>query len=402
MCHQPNPPTEEPSEAKGTTEESPQNSGKDLTAEQQEEIERLEAMGYVTGSQPVPETDGVIVYDPSRTFGQTNLLVSGHDCEALLVDMQGNTIHHWKCYFDQLWPSHRLASLNANFCFQRAYLGDNGELLAIYHTLGLVKLDKDSKVLWASLEKFHHDLEVLPDGRVYILTQKAWVVPRFHPEFPILEDFVCVLDYQTGEELDRLSLLEAFENSEYARFLEKGPKRGDITHTNTIEYLDGSKADIAPMYQEGNVLISCRELGAIAVVDLEARKVVWAAAGPWRQQHCPTLLDNGHILLFDNMGLGERSRVLEYDPLTESVVWSYGEAEGESFYTATCGTCQRLPNGNTLIVESQGGRAFEVAPDKTVVWEYVNPHKAGKNKDKIAAIFDMVRLDPTSPLQWLE
>ena len=43
------------------------------------------------------------------------------------------------------------------------------------------------------------------------------------------------------------------------------------------------------------------------------------------------------------------------------------------FFSELCGTCQRLPNGNTLITESTRGRAFEVTPDKEIVWEFVSP-----------------------------
>jgi len=34
---------------------------------------------------------------------------------------------------------------------------------------------------------------------------------------------------------------------------------------------------------------------------------------------------------------------------------------------------QRLPNGNTLITEAASGRAFEVTPEKEIVWEFVSP-----------------------------
>jgi hypothetical protein len=41
-------------------------------------------------------------------------------------------------------------------------------------------------------------------------------------------------------------------------------------------------------------------------------------------------------------------------------------------------SAQRLPNGNTLITEGQGGdrgRVFEVNPDKEIVWDYYMPLK---------------------------
>jgi hypothetical protein len=55
---------------------------------------------------------------------------------------------------------------------------------------------------------------------------------------------------------------------------------------------------------------------------------------------------------------------------------------------------RRLPNGNTLIVESQAGRAIEVTPDQEIVWEFVHPHRAGPQDELIAQLFDVVRLPP--------
>ena len=41
------------------------------------------------------------------------------------------------------------------------------------------------------------------------------------------------------------------------------------------------------------------------------------------------------------------------------------------------GDHQPLENGNQLISESENGYAFEIAPDGTVVWSWVNRWKDG-------------------------
>ncbi|MFO8049161.1 MAG: arylsulfotransferase family protein, partial [Desulfosudaceae bacterium] len=46
--------------------------------------------------------------------------------------------------------------------------------------------------------------------------------------------------------------------------------------------------------------------------------------------------------------------------------------QADSFVSLTCGSQQRLPNGNYLVTESNGGTIYEVTPDKEVVWKYVN------------------------------
>lgn len=91
----------------------------------------------------------------------------------------------------------------------------------------------------------------------------------------------------------------------------------------------------------------------------------------------------------------------ELDPLTGRVEWTYGGAADQHIYSWCCGMARRLPNGNTLVVESQAGRAFEVTPDQRVVWDFVNPHRAGPNDELIAQLFDLVRLPLDYGRSWL-
>jgi hypothetical protein len=113
------------------------------------------------------------------------------------------------------------------------------------------------------------------------------------------------------------------------------------------------------------------------------------------------LLENGNILLFDNVGVKGYSRVLEFDPVAREIVWQYGGQAQEPFFSRAIGSCQRLPNGNTLITDSESGRAFEIAPDRAIVWEYVNPHRAGPAGNLIATLFEVVRIDRDCVKAWL-
>jgi hypothetical protein len=57
------------------------------------------------------------------------------------------------------------------------------------------------------------------------------------------------------------------------------------------------------------------------------------------------------------------------------MVWNYRDEDNDNviFYSCFMSGCQRLPNGNTLITESNYGRIFEVHRKGEIVWEYVNP-----------------------------
>jgi hypothetical protein len=84
-------------------------------------------------------------------------------------------------------------------------------------------------------------------------------------------------------------------------------------------------------------------------------------------------LDNGHLLLYDNHGWSKGCRVIEYDPVTQAIPWVYSDADASPFFASFRGMKQRLPNGNTLIVDPDNRRLFEVTRSKELVWEIFCP-----------------------------
>jgi hypothetical protein len=91
-------------------------------------------------------------------------------------------------------------------------------------------------------------------------------------------------------------------------------------------------------------------------------------------------LPDGGILCLDNGFHGDGihhpySRVLELDASTRTMAWDYRDKDNDNvgFYSGFMSSCQRLPNGNTLIAESRTGRVFEVTRNGEIVWEFVNP-----------------------------
>lgn len=363
----------------------------------------VKALPYFQGYRPAEDHPVVIERDPKAALDGLNLYVSGHAAEAVLMDMHGRTLHRWRYPLRRLWPDlakdPEMAKLEY---WRRAYLYPNGDLLAIYEGLGLVKLDARSRVLWAHRGGTHHDLFVTDDGTIYTLDREGKIIPRINPRQGVLEDFVTVLDPR-GTVRRKISILRAFERSPYAGLLKRMPPDGDIFHTNTLEVLDGRWASRDPAFRKGNLLISVLKLDTLAILDPERQTIVWARTGEWRRQHQPTFVDGGRLLVFDNTGAGPgRSRVLELDPLTGKVSWQYGGTPGEDLFSKTLGSCQRLPNGDTLITESENGRALEVTRDKRVVWELYNPHRAGEHGELVAVLFEVVRLPPGFPFRGLQ
>lgn len=408
------PPVENGDSAKGVSEETGRESNssrRPARARRAESpspraaaSEELRAIPYLQGYQRAGTSSAVTVYERGKAAEGLNLYVSGHDAEAILMDMEGKPLHRWRHPLGRVWPDlrklERFSELNY---WRRAHLYPNGDLLAIFETVGLIMLDRHSNLLWSYRSDVHHDLFVDPEGDIWVLDRRQALVPRMHREKRILEDLVTVLD-SSGQVRRQLSLLEAFEKSPYRPLVaSRQVRHGDIFHTNTLGRLDGRLAHLGEAFVEGNLLISVLQLNTVAILDPRKEEIVWALSGLWRKQHQPEFLPNGHLLVFDNLGPGgRRSRVVEVEPATQKFVWSYGGTKDQPLHSRTLGTSQRLANGNTLITESEAGRALEVSPQGELVWEFVNPHRAGQEGELVATLFEVVRLPKGFPFQGTE
>jgi hypothetical protein len=373
---------------------------KSLDTAQLQEIAALDAIGYLDGSSPAEALTGVITSDRGRSAPGLNFYFSGHAPEAFLMDAGGRVLHSWTTDFELTWKRKRTEKNRPKVFWRHAELLPNGDLLAIHEGLGPIRIDRNSELLWAVENHAHHDVDVADNGDIYVLTRVPRVIPRIHPTRFILEDFISILS-PDGVEKRRISVIEALQRSEFRHHLQRVEPAGDIFHTNAIELFDGSLAHRSPLFARGNVLISLRNIHLLAIVDTRTGKVVWGLTGVWRRQHKPTLLESGHILLFDNKGNSGTSRVLEIDPLTGEAVWSYSGSESRPLYSKLIGSNQRLRNHNTLITESERGRAIEVTPSGDIVWEFLSPYRAGEDDEWVATLFELVRLEDASEWSWL-
>jgi hypothetical protein len=336
---------------------------------------------------------------PGKTFDGFTLCtfasMTAWNSQAVLLNMRGEVVHRWSIPFSTVWPNPAHVTERVPdglVAFFSCHPYPNGDLLVVFHNLdtlakgsGLAKLDKDSKLLWSYGARVHHDVDVGEDGTIYAVQQETVTRPPDgleHLPTPCLLDSLVVLSPEGKLLRKPIPLLEAIRDSPCSPLLSPleavashpvpTSQPADVMHTNCVHVLTRDRAAKFPHFKAGQVLFSVRELDLIGVIDPQTGALVWAALGPWRKQHDPQFLDNGHLLIFDNRGSPRGSRVLEYDPETQAFPWSYaGEGEGGSpFKSRERGMCQRLPNGNTLVVNSEGRELREVTRDKEVVWSY--------------------------------
>lgn len=341
--------------------------------------------GYVTEH---PEQKGILVDDESAAFPGYSTYYSAHSRTVEMIDMKGRVVWTWRLPYPPLHGTH---------------VYPNGDLLAVCSETGITLVDKDSKEIWFRYGRFHHGFAIDVNGNIHAIFTRPRRDPDLHPTNDILADGVMTIDPH-GKVLGEFSIADSILRSN-VRFLMKSVadrtfKQGDqfedldLFHTNSVQVLDGSLASRSAIFARGNLLVSIRDLNLLVILDGTTHDVVWAW-GPNNLvlQHDATLLPTGRILVFDN-GV-DHSQVLEVDPLADRITWRYAR---KGFFSSIRGSCQRLPNGNTLVTESNAGIASEVTPSGKIVWQFANPDVNAKNVRK--AMYRVNRY-PTSNIRFL-
>ena len=326
------------------------------------------------------DASGVTRYDRDRSYEGLTLFTN-HDTQALLIDNSGKVVHQWELPFPNVWkePTHAKVFAPGKLIYWRhARLFPNGDLIAIYegnlqspYGVGIVKVNKDSEVIWKSEVNGHHDMDIDENGNIYVLTLDYAM--NEDTGMPFIRDGLAVLSPE-GRTLREIDLYRKIADAGFGSILSYKPN--DPLHVNNVELLSGALAEKFPMFEEGDILISARNSHAIFVLDGKTFEPKWDMRGGFRHQHDPDFLESGMIRIFDNHGNrgkpGGLSRLIDIDPATKKIVWEYTGTEKDPFVTYDRGSHQPLPNGNDLITESRKGRLFEITPEGEIVWEYIS------------------------------
>ncbi|HVS65047.1 MAG TPA: arylsulfotransferase family protein [Thermoanaerobaculia bacterium] len=368
----------------------------ELQRQAEQQRAQLLSLGYLSGRFVAPDGSGIVSYEPERAWPGINLYTSGDAPTVRLMTLEGELLHTWSSPYRRAFPNG--FETHETDYIRRARLLESGDLIVLYQGGGIARLDADSNVVWASAEPAFNDLDIGPDGVLRVIGKRPVAIDEidgleWEPAREVLEDSIVELSIEDGRVLGRVSILRALAASRYRSVLDPLPTGPDILHGNTVSVLTDASHE---PFATGQLLVSLREIDTLAVIDPRDGRAVWAARGPWQRQHEPILLPGRRLLLFDNRG-GEdgTSRVIELDLESDETVWEYGDVDSPQ-----AGVCRRLPNGNTLITESERGRAVEVTPAGEIVWEFVSPHRAGRNGELVATLFELERYTVSD--DWLE
>jgi Arylsulfotransferase (ASST) len=332
----------------------------------------------------------------ARAFpGFTLFAPSGNTNKTIyLIDLQGNVVHTW----NMPYPPGLYGYLT-----DRGTLFYNGKIPNPSH-LGqsgskggaALEMDWKGRVLWEVKHPDHHNDGIrLRNGNVLLVCA-----------MPLADEIVRKVrggrpgtEYDNGK-MEGDYLVEMTTEGkvvwEWRAWEHLDPVRDSITavQDSRDEWMHANGVSEMP---DGNILVSFRNISTVVMINRSTGEIYWKlGAPPLSGQHAPYMLANGHVLLFDNgpHRLDESfpfSRVLEIDPATKNIIWTFQESIPSKFFSPRISNAQRLPNGNTLINEGSFGRFFEVTAGGDIVWEYVNPYFAGPPKTQTNQVFRVYR-----------
>jgi len=348
----------------------------ETTAVSPEQLEQFRSLGYLStrGLPRLGAGQGVKLLDRTRAYPGYTLVVFAGSCECQLLSLEGEVVRSWKDA-----PCHR---------WEHAELLPDGDLVVVGARLDesevedpidsgryLMRLSWNGDVLWRTELNAHHDVSLTPDGRLLTLVLVRRRIPAIDPDHDVADDQLTLLT-QDGKVVESISLYDLLAAAAFPFQKSEGRRDGrsnliDLLHCNAARWNRFPELAVrGPLYGRDTVLVTSRHQDEIFIIDWKRRELVWhwgrgVVSGP----HEASLTSNGSILLFDNGLVRASSRVIELDPASPAALRQF--APGNSrFFDRVMGSCQRLPNGNTLIVHSEGGAAFELTPEGQPAWSY--------------------------------
>ena len=344
----------------------------------EEALARLRSLGYLdtAGLPKLGAGKGVQFLDRNLAAPGYTLVVFAGSCTSQLLSLDGEIVRSWK---DE--PCHR---------WEHAELLPDGDLLVVGARLDqdeapdpiesgryVMRLGWDGERIWRVEINAHHDISPSADGNFMTLVLKRRRIPEIDPHNDVADELITLLSPE-GKIVESVSLYDLLSSAKPTFNFQKAgggeseaPRIIDLFHCNAIRSASvPSLVGKSSIYGPGTLLLTSRHQDELMIIDWPRRQLLWHwGRGVLSGPHEATVLPNGNILVFDNGLSREWSRVLDLDPLAPNKLVQY--APGASrFFSRVMGSCQRLPNGNTLIVHSEGGAAFELTPQGTPAWTY--------------------------------
>ena len=237
-----------------------------------------------------------------------------------------------------------------------------------YSTRTLARVDADGETVWSKPIRAIHDLQLLPGGGTLYQTSFRNVV-----EADAAGNEVWRYDAPEGVEIHSFTRLPGgvtlIAESGARRLIELAPDGAVLEEIPlTVENPDAHRdTRLVRKTAVGTYLVAHENDAAVREYDADGT-VVWEY-DVGSKVYSATRLKNGNTLI----GTGDGHSVREVNPAGETV-WELTSADLPGVELAWVTMCDRLPDGNTFLVNCHAGPAnpqlIVVSPGKGLVWSF--------------------------------
>lgn len=322
-------------------------------------------------------------------------------CIAWLMDRKGEIKHIWK-YDPDLWADlehvSTIPGVSKFFPVGVHMLEDGGLLVSFQgrHTypfaIGMVRLDRDSNIIWKKESFAHHWFTVTPDQKIITPALRIREVPLpigltpgrlWGKDGKILEDLIVVMNLD-GEVLEEASMMESLHDSGLIGLYQHVTgdsldiHSGDPLHLNYIQRAGEQVAAAHDWLNADDLLVSFRNINSLAILDRMTWTVKWLSAGATLRQHNPIFMDSESILVFDNYGGNQAlggtrlAKIGIEDRRAETVFPTQDHPPTDPVLSRASGHLDLNRQGDAVLMTvTYQSRVLEVdLDDGTVLWEY--------------------------------
>jgi uncharacterized protein (UPF0248 family) len=314
-----------------------------------------------TNSDSTYDSNGlfVSVYNSEKACNGTTILNDMHDTQhprIIEIDMSGNIVWEYKI------PDNIKQYTDPGFDVE---LLDNNNILFVAPKHGVYEIDRDGNIVWSHLDdKISHDADRLSNGNtLYVFGGND------------------TIDDAIAKEVDKNgNLVWSWSGKGYLDNYSTTNRDG-WTHTNSVTRFDN-----------GDTLINLRNFARTLEVN-QSGDIVWQFYWNSLFEEAASESENGFdphepeyeadtdsILIC--LQFTTPYQAVEIAKDTGKILWGYHRD-----YLRTSRDCDRLPNGNTLIVgvldngdDVDTSVIFEITKDGEIVWELRIENASIKNK----------------------
>ncbi|QJB69737.1 arylsulfotransferase family protein [Parasphingorhabdus halotolerans] len=343
-------------------------------------------------------------------------------CLAVQYDRKGNVVRKWPLKSSALLDAKSVVEgkfsyggndPTKNISVVGLQMFKNGDLLvslalrnSFPYGWGLARIDSEGNVVWRKRDFYHHWAKLTVNGDIYSPfyeirddhqyqgvpkeIQLDLICPKPDKQFA---DFVHVLGHD-GRIKKRIDLVRLVANNKrYNSLLARSRDSCDPLHLNFVDVASPEEAAETDWLETGDMLLSFKAISAVMVISADGQLIKRAFSGSFAVQHSAQFVENGKILLFDNMGASESSlssRLIQIDLKdgSEKVLYS---RQNPAEYSINAGNISLSADGKrALLSYTRTGHAIELeltTGKRISTYDHAHPIPATKNKKQIFYLF---------------